>query len=861
MSLRDKMLDDILHSKTSAFEVDKNIVEKDIELTSKDDSELKRVLTNELVRNGIDPSDVSTMSTTSMVVQGMMSFFERIQDSISVIKRESSILTAEKNVTLYNQLIQHTDKLTLATPSTMEVFVDIPFTEISKYGKKVGSNSYKFKFTTDNKISIDNNVFIPKEEMEIFLTVTKSSKQAKVQKINGDGTYINIPTQRIMDYYGNYHLFFKIEMVQLVTEMFERTFTGDKLERFIINTKLPIHDFILVYSDSVETTPIEIEPKLYFTRGTNNYMKYKIYNNNKITLEYVYTTDGFKPRVGGKLKICMLTTSGQNVKFRGSPDIIKRMPDNLNINYHPLSTDFISKNGKLSSSNKEDLRNQIIKYKSTRLRIDTESDFKTFLSVYDGCSIFEPRIQSSDIQRIFNVYTLLSFKNKDNVFTIPTDTHNVKIPLSKLSSYTNDDGVTSYDLPSNLVYTIPTSGLDGVLSTDMDGMQVGVPLHMSYNYSENFMRVLLEQQVDVPYFTNCVFDSSDLDLPTRFVNTTLRVNECEDEFNISTEIRSDNESFKVSDDTFYAELEFLDSSNNTTKIPLSSVIDLEQDNKYTLKFNINSEKKIFDTIFTMTASSHNGSEFETKLVYVPIKDVEMSLHLYTVYDGVKTLVETFKTSLDFFKDVTKNFVVQSSIDYNGDLVVFKAPLIEQTFKSIPRNKVEINKELLNVINFINNAVNTDDFSSTSYDLKSKQETLFSHAIKFVKTVGKSETLILDGGYAEVTNLQLSPYMKYRPKSVDCDLSRISSRINSYLISHKFETNDCHMNEILADILKDSTSYLEMLQFIKLGDEYTSDKLMLSQKSNNSSVPESMSIAPIYNEELDRYDYDIKFEQI
>lgn len=848
-------------------------------LTSTDDNALKTIIYNEFVNRGIDPSDLSILSTASLVTNGLIYNLERVAEILSVQSRESSILTAQKSVTLYNQLIQHTDDIMLSRPSELSIFVKIPFFDLERFGKMEGNGKWRFNFSTDNTIVLDGIPFVPKFDLEVLLTKSSTNQEIKVQYETDDG-YKTIPTQRIIDSNGYYYGVFKVPFTQLTIIKTERTFSGNQIERFIIDTDNPIHDFVLTYKDPTLETPILIDSKLYFTRGSENYLKYRIHNNKKITIEYTYTPTGFKPRPGGKLYITLMTTTGENIKYRGDAVVQKSVPDNLTVEYLAVGEEFESKNGRLASDDKEYVRSYVRKLKGSRLRIDTEADLRTYLMNYQGKSTFNPKLIISDIKRVFNVYTLMSFENNNNMFTIPTTSGDVILPLDRLEKVMVD-GTPFYNLMGLNIESLQTTtstryylkpNTPTIPGSNEYVFNYAFPFHITYDEQRNFLRCLSESQYNTPYDTYCTYDANSPNVPTRFVNTTLRVNDYEDNekqriFSISTTIRSDNEDFKITEENFNSYVIFNSKDDRRVRIKLSRIEDLEKDSKYILHFNINSDRKVYGRWFNVTAEVETNGAWRNDTVLLDIEQKDAILELMTKTEPTDDwlIITRYKSDVDIFQDVSRFMYLQSVVTMDGELKIVMAPMVEYDFMLNWRNRQVINNELRTIFDFIDVEVydSSNEYSAVGYTLRDRQETLFTTSIKFMRTHGRSKFLQL-GELDLLTNLQVAPKFKVRLINEQYDINKISSDTNKFLTSHDFETEDLHMNELVKGVLNNNNVNISMLQFVNFGKQY-SDILHLLYHNNlsfgNTDIPESVSLRPKYDELLGVYVYDVEYEYI
>lgn len=848
---------------------------------------------NEQIRSlleqaGIPEEDISLLSSTGIHIMGLNTIYDDVSVSINNIKRESSLLYCRFNSSLYNQLVQVVTDVSLARPSKIDLFTRIPLYQIEQKGKLVQAETWEYEYKNTERVAvIDDKDFITVIP-SFFIRYSKNPKidDVRVFYKNSDGT-----TQNVISYTSYIDGFktvsFKATFQQITVENKQFTFDDSQLARFIVSTTNPIHDFNIYYSEAQGEPEELINKRLFYTRDIGNFLEYKILANNKIAIEHKYMRGGFAPTVMGRLRVELLTTTGENVKYSAYAKSKSLIKDDLKVSYIPTTDIFESIGGSLASEDKEYLRNYIIKLKGSRGKIDTEADMGTFLLPYEGSSIFQPRLVRNDIERVFHIYTVLSFNEMIGLnkreFTIPTDSGNVMCNLGDLP-VGNVNGDNWYCVNSSMAiksiqdnigssYDLDlTTDINTPAGNDSDEYYYVSPFIYSYRDTDSFCRSFMDSQYDVPYTTVVTYDNPLL-TPTRFVNATIRVNDYEIDnthkriFSLKSMIRADNESFKPEVGTnFRAELEMVDIGNNKFTVPITNIEDLMKDNTYNLVFNLKSDRHIFNLQTTLDFLDNTDSVILTKTV--PVKQ-NVVLKLYatdTTVSPTEMLVSTHETTLEIFKEVTDSLYLQNNIPYSGRVEFVLLPLVSMNFYAQYANKRKITEEILNVFNFIKTEVymELEEYSEDGLSLRNRQETLFDISIKFAKTYGRSKFLNVGNvTTSPIVNLQLKPKLFIRKLDNEFDESSISSELNSNLIQHDYDMSDLHMSTLVADVMTNATDSVSILQFVNF-DTYPSDFHLIRRNDvemKNYDVPEVVSIEPIRNDTLDIYEHNIEFINI
>ena len=865
-----------------------NVVNK-LNITSLDLAmkvDLNNLIVEQLQKAGVEPEQLSILSPTALQILAYNTLFDSTSLAVNNIKRESSLLTCTNSSSLYNQLVQHVTDITLSKPSELNIYVRIPLFNIERLGKVVQANTYELEYSNENIVTLDNLPFICKiPKHYIRYTKSESKEDVRVFYRKADETIQNVVTQTM--FFGNQrYVVFKAPFYQVTIENQEFTFSDAQLDKFIVKAQNPIYDFNLYYKDNQGEEEIPIGKRLFFTRGTGKFLEYKILSNSSVSIEHKFTSGGFRPEVGGILRVELFTTTGDNIKFAGAADLGKIVPDSLMVEYYPEFDIFESLGGRLANDDKEILRQYIIKLKGSRQRVDTESDLGNFLRNYEGSSVFKPKLIINDIKRLFNIYTVLTFKHKlgtvDREFTVPTDSGTVNIALKDLphlqlegaewycfdstcgiSSY-QDNTISRYQYDKSINVKEPSEG------DNKTKYFYVTPFIYTYCEAENFCRSFMDAQYEEPYETYVTFDEANKIVNSRFINTNLRLHDYmmtngERTYKIVTEIRADNTSFKITDDNFKAELVLQDRSENEIVIP-AKVIDLQKDNKYQLTFEMKTDRKIYNKFVNI---EYTDSKKKQQKSLVPVKQ-EVFLKMYTIDDTAlekpETHVVTYGSKIELFKEVTPNLWLQTNMNYNGNMDFVLMPLVSLDFYRLYKNQEKINQEIMSIFDFIKTEVygELDMFSTHGFTVRQLQETLFTVSIKFAKTYGRSKFLNVGNVHTEpIYNLQLKPSVYIRKLDKEFDETAIASELNSMLINHDYQMTDLHMSSLCTDVLTNASDSVGILQFINF-DTYPSDYHLIRKNENeigNDDVPEVVSIEPKFNQDLGIYEYGMTFKEI
>lgn len=851
--------------------------------------DLNNLILDQLEQAGVDAEQLSILSPTALQILASNTLFDSVSLAVNNIKRESSLLTCTNSSSLYNQLVQHVTDITLSKPSELNMYIRIPLSDIIKLGKVVQANTYELEYTNENIVILDNLPFIAKIKSHfVRYTISETKEDVRVFYKRDDDTTQNVVTQT-MFFENQRYVVFKAAFQQVTIESQEFTFSDAQLDKFIVKAKNAIHDFNLYYKENQGEKEIPIGKRLFFTRGTGKFLEYKILSNTSVSIEHKFTSGGFRPEVGGILRVELFTTTGENIKFVGAAELGKTVPDSLMVEYYPEFDIFESIGGRLANDDKEILRQYIIKLKGSRQRIDTESDLGNYLRNYEGSSVFKPKLIVNDIKRLFNIYTVLTFKHKlgtvDREFTVPTDSGTVNIELAKLHKQQIDGvwwycfdstcGVSSTQdvLVSNYVYdpsvdtTIPSQG------DNKTKYFYVTPFIYSYSEVDNFCRSFMDAQYEEPYETRVTFDEANKAVNSRFINTNLRIHDYMNEhgtreFKIVTEIRADNINFQITDTNFRAELVLQDKGENPITIP-AVVEDQKSDNKYTLTFYLKTDRKIYDKFVNISFVDPLKSDDPEVRALVPVKQ-DVELRLYTIDDTVLSKPETHVVSygceLEIFKEITPNLWLQTNMNYNGNMDFILMPLVSLDFYRGYKNQEKINQEIMAIFDFIKTEVygELDMFSTHGFTVRQLQETLFTVSIKFAKTYGRSRFLNVGNVHTEpIYNLQLKPSVYMRKIDTEFDETAIASELNNMLITHDYQMSDLHMSSLCTDVLTNANDSVSILQFINF-DSYPSDYHLIRKnelEEGNDDVPEVVSIEPKYNEDLGIYEYGMTFKDI
>jgi hypothetical protein len=868
-------------------------------LTNNDLVALNDIISNELTNLGVSADEVSLMSPRAIMASSMNALFNLTDATIKNIKNESSILTAKKMSSIYSQLIQTQDKITLSTPSTMEVIAMIPISQIKEKGTKVQLNTYELEFTNENTFQIDGYDFRLVHD-SYFIRVTTNA--AGVDTVNA--YYYNsnnekevVQSQKFQQN-GTYYLAFNIEVMQVTYLIKEFSFSDQYIDKFVVQTDYPIYNFSLKYRDNSAAAWRDITARLYYTRGVGEFLQYQYLSNTSVLIDHKYTLGGFMPSINGTLHVDVWTTTGQPVYFTSSADITNRDPYWLDISYMPVDgVAFNATGGSTAMTSKEALRSQAVVLASTRRRIDTETDmeawFDGFKEIYNSNSVFKPKLVVNDVKsRIFNVYTALTFNYTDANdttlnFTIPSTSGDITAQLDDLPTktiqsvdttlnnktwhcITPEMQIISKQTEITSTYIIDPNNTQTVDDSKETFVYI-TPFILSYNPEDNFCRTYMCAQYGRQYANTIDYDNEENDTLTRFIASSLTMNDYLEEesgdrvFNVSFVVRPDNASFEATDDTFKAVLILTDVNKNEVRIKASFEKDeTVEDGRLNCKCDITTARHIFGTVVEITYLAEDGS---TKTADVIInEDAKLDIYTKEPDDAEFTEIIRYKSPLRLFVDVTSVLYLQTNQEYDGTTTFVLTPMIAKYFWDERYNIKNIINEIYNIEDFVSNAVYTelDMMKSDRFTLRDLQETLFTCSIKFAKTYGRSKFLNIKSDKTDyLINLQVKPTINISLKDEDFDTVTIANMLNDEFTNFDFEAEDLSADALMSDILVAASDYINWIQFINFDDYKDNYHIILRNTltQGNDDVPEILNIKTLWDNEAKRYKYDCDIKEL
>lgn len=871
----------------------KNPIKTD--LTVYDRNSLKDLMEKSLKMDGVPASEIPLHSQAGLLAQAIITNFDVNMMTIQNISRESSLLKCRNMDSLYSQVIQHTNDVELARPSHIDLMIKIPLDYITTYGRTVSTNTKEFIYTNENELLLDKLPFKCNYE-KIFIRVfdtPNALKEVRVFILNENGIETNLIYQRYTDQNKRSYVLFDAPFSQIQTEFKEYSFTDTQYERFVVQANNPIVSFTLTYI-APGGQKKNIQPKLYYTRTTGDFLEYKFLSNTSIVIDHNYTFGGFKPEVTGTLRVDLVTTNGRDVKYNSFAKISKLVPNNLIIEYLPIGEEYFeSKGAKLASDSKEDIRNFVLMLKGSRKRIDTESDMGIWLLQYEGSSTFKPVMTVNNVKsRIFSIFTTLTFKEQVDAitsreYTIPTDSDDVYINTEGIPHWTDGLGRKFYSINSDVkVISIQDEHESKYRIGYPDEPKPGqykfefiTPFIHSYDEKRNIIRSYFDLSDNVPYRLIPSYENPKLNVESRFAAANLRVDlRKEDgkyEYKIKTQIRADNPKLDLlANDVFKIELRFRDSEvkEKFYRIKSKKIVNINDNNKYNIEFDCTTNREIFGDRIKLTY--RDAEDNEEKNMYISIY-TPMFIDLYLrdkseegeYLESYSKITSFHAEEFKFYEEVTRNLAVQSTTTLEGISKFIRLPLVFKEFYDAQSiNRLNVYKEIKHLVSFINQEIydELDVYSKHGNTLKDRQETLFDVSIKFVKSVGVSKRLQV-GSDAKtfLKNLQLKPKFLVRKRLKEFDVRDIANLLNTRFVSHDFLTNEmCMWNEV-ADILANNSDGLQMLQFINF-DDYPSDYHTISQKTfdvSNIDTPEVLSMSFKFNPDLGIYEYDAQFKDM
>lgn len=875
------------------------------QLTVSDKYALGEAITTELINSGVAVEDLSIMGPESRIIQVISNLFDTVSEKMDTMNREASIVECNFYSSLFSHMSQHDMDISLAHPSKMEMFVRLPLKEVLSLSDKISNNIWEFQYTNANTVTVNAVPFIAENDIYyIRLHEIDNDFKVKVHYNDANGNKHLIPTQRVF-FEGEYYILFATNFLQVTKEVRYMQVGNVDIQRWLIETDAQIYSFSCTYKNTDASPEIPLTARNYYSRGVGNFIEYRIDGNKSLVFEHKYVPGGFRPEMNGIITCYLLTTTGENVKFKGRAEAADVYPPELNIYYEPVGEYFESKGGRLANVGKESIRNHIIKLKSARRRIDTENDMKAYLLTYTGASVFQPKLVLNNVKsRIFNIYTVLNFQEgisatKTHKYTIPTNTLDIEVDIGKLPS--KNIGGKDYMCFSPDIALKSTQGTEADLTkplyagwssepTEEQARQNNssdflhrIPFILSYSKKENAIRTYLAMQVDKPYKTRIIEENDSDDIKTHIINTTLRVDDYEEYldpnvgttkrkvFRIKTEIRSDNEELELKesgpDKNFDATLTMKDNLNNPFTVKLSRMEPVGEDQKYTLFFDLECDKLIFDKITDIKYIDENSNQHT---VTIPVVQ-DMVLNLYSVVGSTREVISKYEANVSLFVDVTQNFLIQSNPiakvgSIGNDIKFLAVPCVAHYFYEILENRMKVHEEMLNIINFMNDEIysDLDEYRSHGFTFKDLQETSFGMSCKFARSYGKSRFLQTGAtSFKPLINLELRPKLYLRILEDSFDKSTISEYLNNEFTKHEFLTSDLHMSTYITEMTNESNGAFEFLQMVNF-DRYLPDSHMIKHNGRdekNDDVPEVIAIASKYVRNRKIWEFDVTYDEI
>lgn len=875
------------------------------QLTVADKYSLGEAIVEELLNSGVAIQDLPIMGPESRMIQILSMVHDMTSEKMDTMYREASIIDCNFYTSLYSHMAQHDLDISLAHPSSMEMFVRLPLSEVITLGRLISNDTWEFLYTNANTVVVNGYPFIAENDIyTIRVQQIGNDFKVKTHFIDSNGDRHLIPTQKIL-FNDDYYILFTANFLQVTKEVKYMPVGNRDIQRWHIQTKGLIYSFSCTYKNTTESSEIDLTPRNFYSRGQGNFIEYKVSGNKSLIFEHKYVPGGFRPEINGIITCYLLTTTGENVKYKGIAKAEDVYPPEMNIYYEPIGEYFESKGGRVADYGKESIRNQVIKLKSARRRIDTEVDMSNYLRTYEGASVFHPKLVLNNVKsRIFNIYTVLNFNEstsitKEHKYTIPTNSLDIEVDISKLPSRTVG-GKDYYCFPSSIALK-STQGTEADLTVPLYSGWTSepteeaartanssdylhrIPFILSYSKKENVIRTYMNMQVDVPYKTRITEENEDDSINTHIINTTLRMDDYEEYvnpdlggakksiFRVKTEIRSDNEEVPLKatggDANFTATLTIKGTNGLSVDVPLTRMEEVGEDQKYTLFFDFETDRLIYDKEFDIKYVD----ETAVKRTLTINTSQNMILKLYYITGGVRKIISKYEATVEMFKDVTQNFLIQSnplakvgSMGY--DIKFLAVPVVAHYFYEILENRTKVYEELLNVINFMNDEIYSelDQYRSHGFTFKDLQETSFGMSCKFARTYGKSRFLQTGSlTFKPLVNLELRPTLYLRVLEDSFDKSTISEYLNNGFTSHEFLTSDLHMSTYITDMTNESNGAFEFLQMVNF-DRYQADSHMIKHNGRdekNDDVPEVIAIASRYNRDRKVWEYDVTYGEI
>lgn len=831
---------------------------------------------------GMNESDLTEISSAGRFKNAILTNADYQVAHAQIMNRESNVMTAKNLSSLFKHAAAANVDISTAVPAVTELFFTILVDDVISHGIRKNGNEYYLTIKRNNSIIIGDYSYVFKNDILIKYIddFTEDRKGIiNVEYVPLDGQHLAelpfIVSQRAY-ISGLMQIGFKAKVYQQTESVHEFAFTNAQFDMFNVNVNDDIVSFSVEYQDTPNSTPVQMNTELYFNRTSANTIYYKFTNSKSITIMHKTITGGFKPIVGGTLRVTVVTSKGDEANFEYDYQPYMKMSNAESFMMDIRSVSSLSEGGSSSATNVEGLRNQIVKANSARNAIAIEKDLDSvLLSIGDNNVIFKSVKYRNDIYRLFNVFTNINFQQGDRTYTIPTDTGSIKAPLTLLNKVERDKSVFYTLIPEThrigFKHDIDETALQYHLTDKNDAdLYFRSPYIISIDMQKQYIRTYVPY-VDARVLAEPTWTTDEIGVYKKFVfnNFTMKRDMTSDKMEFRFRLRTDNTDPEILHSyTYDRELvdngigkvifRFNTGDSSSEAYMVAKMLEYdEESDTYLYGFELQSDFIPFDRTIrvsgmfdTLQNAIDNVSGNKTKDIKLD-SSIEISGFRKDNPDNVFKMTNTWVSNVEILEDCTKITPLQYSVLFGEDaLSIPLTPLVDEYFFDIQAGK----KHIYNSISSI---------KATILSVIPMLETNYDISIKFANTTGYSKFITVGTAKIPLKSLALRPKFYIRLKDASYNINRLRWLMSKYINEHEYLLNDFHATSMIDSILDVEKASIDILQFVGF-DGYTDREQLLSHSKmdmKNSDIIEATSVKLVYEETLEEFNYDIEFQYI
>lgn len=852
------------------------------------------LIKNILNTYGLTEDDLKSQANLGATIYQLVTENDYRTAHAQIIEREGNVITAQNTESLYKHASASNVAIVTTTPSYTDLLIGITFDDIKLYGNKEAENEYIYTFTRDNTFMIGSYPYTLDNDVEIRLLDTlpnpiigaKYKEVINSRKPSNDALEVQTTIMNYKDV-----VLVKIRVYQYKESIQTFFINNNIFDSFNVSVENQLVDFRVSYMDT-ETSPEQVlDPVIYYGRDYGDNIGYKYTSNKSLNLFHRDRTGGFKPKIGGILKVYLRESYGMaaNFKYSYRPTLINTNPK---MAIFVDSIDNISTGGIDFNMGDEKFRREIISSKSFRYVMTIENDLDSALLPYNNDNLkLESVLYRNDIRRIFNLFANLTFKQEDQTFIIPSTTATVNVEVSKLNKKEINGYIYYNYSPKDHFILVEKDKVNAQYNLyrkeeiDLEDeenvnkyLSYYAPFFMSYNFTNNEI---------ISYFANCEktfeakvdYTSENSKLPFHFIvrriTTSYDVNgNLKLRFHVRTNIENKVELHSYTEE---GEIQDLDLCRVYIqfkgKVPHETTEGSWKENIYRVKAKMveyieEIDNYIYEVEFDTDMTIYNKSidvnnvEFVETIENKSYKDGKDAKELVTgnfllnqsitVQTELKVedtyyLTNTYKLDIELLEENTKYFHLQSAIQMGEPITVklMLLPLIMCYFYDIKEGRDILYNKIQEIMNAINQVL---PYIKNLYNID----------LKFNNTSAYSKFLVVGTNNRPLLSLHMKPSFLIRTKETVYDINRLRSLIASYINSVDYKLEPFHVTNLEDYIMEVEYKQLKFIQFMGFEDYDLQDQLISDSGAEveNDSILESVSIKLKFNEETKLFEYDI-----